>query len=158
MKILKMLKICLTRPARAPRASLLTQPGTLQAVRPGWRRVVLKNASFPDNSRPSQTLPDPPKPSQALQTPKKNMKIPKMLKICLLRGGVSSASGKVRGLFGGLGGLGGSGRAWEWEGTQGPGREPGKGFQGLEGICIAFLCCCSSHIYIWYPPRYPRLS
>ena len=34
---LKMLKICLTRPARAPRASLLIWPGTLQAFQPGWR-------------------------------------------------------------------------------------------------------------------------
>ena len=30
-----------------------------------------------------------------------------------------------------------SGRAWEWEGTQGPERDPGKGFQGFGGLLVA---------------------
>ena len=51
--------------------------------------------------------------------------------------------------MGGFGGLGGpeSGKV-----RRGLGGSLEKVFRGLEGICIALLCYCSSHIYIWYPP------
>ena len=105
---------------------------------------------LPGTPRPSQILPNPPRPSQTLASspnPQENVENLLDRDAPSLGGGeVSNLSGRVGGLFGGLGG---SGRVWE--GVGGPtGR--GKGFQGLEGICIALLCYCSSHIYIYGTP------
>ena len=81
------------------------------------------------HSQAFQALPNPPKPSQTLPDPPPN----------------------VGGLFGGLG-LGGSGRAWEWEGTQGSGREPGKGFEGVWGAYVLRSFVTVLLIYIYGTP------